>query len=441
MLDDRRGIAITTTNAAAIAPFDEAATGLLAHRADTAAHLDAALKQDGQLAIAHCLSGFLHLLLGRAELFPPAKHAWEMALASLARRGATAREQMLTDALGAWCADDMELCADRLDETLAAHPLDAMTAKLVQSVRFMLGDAPGMRRSIEHVLSAWTRDQPGYGYMLGCHAFALEETGELDAAERIGCQALEHEPFDVWGCHAVAHVYETRGDAETGITWIAAHAKRWNAVNNFTRHMHWHEALFSLARNEIDAVFDLYDHALRQVKSDDYRDIANAASLLHRLESIGVAVGTRWTELADLAERRARDNALAFAQLHYLLCLAGDRRWDQAFELFAAMDIKARTGRGTQARLLGDIAIPLGKIILAGGNPRSIPALNLPSCSVLARLGGSRAQRQIFERMWQAATASVKPVANRRSMLGKTSPAARQSFALMPTLPGLAVAG
>lgn len=414
MQHDRRGIAIATKSTAALSHLDAATTSFLSHRRDTSDHLTAALAADPDFATAHCLSGFLALLLGRAELFPAARSALQRAREALARRAATMREQALIEALACWCDGEMERAADRLDESLAAHPLDAMTAKLVQSLRFMLGDAGGMRRSIEMILPAWSPSVPGHGFILGCHAFALEETDELEAAEHVGSMALEHEPFDVWACHAVAHVHETRGAAAPGIAWIAAHTERWNAVNNFARHMEWHRALFHLARNESATVLALYDRKIRDVPSDDYRDITNAAALLYRLEAQGVSVGRRWRELADLAERRVGDHALAFAQLHYLLCLVGAHRWDAAYRLFAAMDIEARSGLGTQARLLADIGVPLAKALLA----RYAVAWK----GDLARLGGSRAQRQTFARILQDAEKRREPSAQRLAGLRRDAP-------------------
>ncbi len=400
MQHDRRGIAITSASSAAVAHIERAVAGFLAHRNDTATHLAAALTEDRDLVVAHCVSGFGQLLLGRAELFPLAEGSWRAARAALAQRGGTTREHALTDALGAWCGGEMELCAFLLEKILASAPRDALTAKLVQSVLFMLGDAAGMRHSIESILPFWSAAMPGYGFMLGCHAFALEETGALDEAQEVGRQALVHEPFDVWACHAVAHVHETRGEATQGIAWIAAHEARWRAVNNFARHMDWHRALFHLSRRESDTALAIYDRRIRDVQTDDYRDITNATSLLRRLESAGVTVGKRWSELADLAERRANDHALVFAQLHYLLCLTGDRRWDAAYCSFAAMDLEARTGHGTQARLLGEIGVPLAKVLLARAeNTASDTAASFALREGIARLGGSRAQRETFARI------------------------------------------
>jgi len=405
MYHDRRGIALTTRNAASLPHLDAAVTSFLSHRRDTPAHLEAAFAEDPDLAVAHAFSGFLALLLGRAELFPEARLALQRTQASLARRGGTARERGLADALACWCEGEMELAADRLDEMLATNPLDALTAKLVQSLRFMLGDADGMRRSVETILPAWSETVPGYGFVLGCHAFALEETGELAAGEHAGRLGLEYENRDVWGCHAVAHVHEARGALGAGIAWIAAHADRWNSVNNFARHMDWHRALLHFARSETERVVEIYDRQIRDVRTDDYRDITNAASLLYRLEATGIDVGRRWAELADLAERRLNDRALVFAQLHYMLCLVGDRRWDAAYRLFGAMDIEARVGQGTQARLLADLGVPLAKTLLAsfGADRKAATSAAVTLRSDVSRLGGSHAQRQTFERILRVA--------------------------------------
>ncbi len=67
----------------------------------------------------------------------------------------------------------------------------------------------------------------------------------------------------------------------------------------------------------------LYDEEIRAEPTDDYRDIANGASLLARLELAGIPVGSRWEELAAKAEARIEDRRLVFADLHYLLALIG----------------------------------------------------------------------------------------------------------------------
>ncbi|MFB2351867.1 hypothetical protein, partial [Priestia megaterium] len=74
----------------------------------------------------------------------------------------------------------------------------------------------GMRRSIETVLPSYGADHPALGYALGCHAFALEETGDYTRAEREGRRAVSLAADDAWGLHAVAHVFDMTGRAAEG---------------------------------------------------------------------------------------------------------------------------------------------------------------------------------------------------------------------------------
>ncbi len=391
---DRRGLAVTTESAAAIARFDEATRSFLAHRSDAGDHLNAALDHDPDLAIAHCMSGFALLLLGHGELFAPARAAAARARTALSARGGTAREAALLDALDDWIAGEMECCAATLEAHLAVQPLDALAFKLLHALHFILGDATGMRRVAEAVRAAWSADAPEFGFILGCHAFALEETGVLDLAERSGCEAMAIEAEDVWACHAVAHVYEMAGRPDTGLAWLRGRQTRLNGVNNFAAHLAWHEALYHLARGNHAAALALYDDKVRAARTDDYRDITNAGSLLWRLERAGCAVGGRWSELADLAEQRSDDRALVFAQLNYLLCLIGAGRSAAATMLLGRLRRWAEDGSGTQAERAAQIGVPLA-LVLSGKNDAAIA---LPFCLRyrLHGIGGSRAQRAIF---------------------------------------------
>ncbi|MBV9522297.1 MAG: tetratricopeptide repeat protein [Alphaproteobacteria bacterium] len=398
---DRRGIAVTTESRAAVHHLDAAVRSVLGHRTDAGEHLGHALAADPGLAVGHCLAGFAQMLLGRGELVETARRSAGMARKSFAERGATRREDHLHLALVSWIDGDMESCAATLEGLLIAQPLDALVFKLLHQLRFMLGDAAGMRLAAETASPAWAVGVPDRGFILGCRAFALEETDEIDAAERLGREALEAEPGDAWGCHAVAHVFEARCRPAEGVAWLAAHRDRLSGLNNFAQHLAWHAALFRLEQGRNDAALDLYDREIRAERRDDYRDIANAASLLWRLESSGVDIGRRWEELADIAERRIADHALVFAQLHYAMCLVGAGRDRPVIDMLAAMRCEASQGFGTQSSLLARVGLPMAKALFAfsTGEAQRAAEIAVPLRQDLAGIGGSRAQRDVFERM------------------------------------------
>ncbi|HLY55661.1 MAG TPA: hypothetical protein VKS60_08895 [Stellaceae bacterium] len=410
---DERGLVVTSEIRLAVERLDRAAATFAAHRADASLNLAAALEADPGLAVGHCFSGVFQLLLARPELVPPAERSLALARAALAERGGTPREHGLETALARWCAGDMRGAAERLDHVLEEEPLDLMTGKVLHTLRFMIGDAAGMRRSAGRQLARWPKTAPARGYLLGWLGFSLGETGDLVGAERLGRQAVEEAPDDIWGCHAVVHVYEMQHQPATGLAWLAHHADRWAAVNNFARHLHWHHALYHLRRREFDAVLAIYDARIRDERTEDYRDMANAISLLRRLEAEGVAVGGRWEELATLAEARQADHVLVFAELHRLMAMVGAKRHEAAARQLAEMERWARLGTGTQAEIETEIGIALARRILAlapddGDNEAALRTF-------LPRIGGSRVQRQIFERLLGPSPARDWSAAPRRA--------------------------
>ncbi|WP_102110058.1 tetratricopeptide repeat protein [Oceaniglobus roseus] len=398
---DPYGQTVTLNGPEALRNWSATEAAFLAHGATTPAHLAATLEADPDFALAHAVKGMFHLLLGRRELVETAAEALRAAEASAERAPPSLRERDCIAALRLWLGGDLRGALGRFEGILARHPGDAMTLKLDHALRFVLGDAPGMRQGIERALPAYGADHAARGYVLGCHAFALEETGAYDAARRAGQAGLELCPDDAWGLHAVAHVHDMTGDAAGGLAWLTGREAAWSHCNNFRYHVWWHRALMHLDLGQAEEVLHLYDAEIRAEKTDDYRDIANATSLLMRLELEGVDVGARWGELADLAARRTEDGCLVFADLHYLLALVGDGREGAATALMRRLHRDARAGRGDLARAMARPGLSAAAGLEAFGDGRyDIAFLNLAQARrTMQAAGGSRAQRDLFERL------------------------------------------
>lgn len=307
--------------------------GILSHAASTGSDLNRVLQVVPDFALGQAIRGLSCLMMGRAEMVAVAHEAYAAALTAAP---ATMREIAFVHALGDWLAGRPSHAAARLQIALDHNPRDALAMKMVQGIHFIMGRPQAMRASAEGVMDAW-RDHPAHGYLLGCHAFALEETGEYARAEATGRTGVDLAPDDAWGLHAVAHVYDMTARAADGLAWLKGREGAWAHCNNFRFHVWWHRALMHLDLGQYDAALAHYDADIRAEKTDDYRDISNAASLLARLELEGVNVGTRWDELADLSQGRAADGCLAFADLHYMLALCGGARDQAATALIARM--------------------------------------------------------------------------------------------------------
>ena len=393
---DPRGLPVTTFSRDAIASLEHAIFGLLGHRADTAQRIQRALALDPELIPAHCMIAFGYKCLARPEFDAAAESSLRDAQSSLAARGGSERERALIEALERWCSGRPLAAAGVLRQSLRAQPRDLLTLKLHHALHFILGRSAEMREGTTLSLRSADQREPGYAYVLGCHAFALEETGDLAEAERAGRLATELDPFDAWGAHAVAHVLESQDRAIEGLAFMDATAAPFAGCNNFAGHLSWHRSLFLLQLARYDAALELYDREIAPQLGRDYRDLCNASSLLFRLEQVGHPVGARWQALAELARARTGEHGSAFADAHYALSLgrAGDL---SGAARFAAAMRAASTRPGDAAAISARSGVPVVEGIVALYEARYDDALRSLAPALRSReLGGSNAQRELF---------------------------------------------
>jgi tetratricopeptide (TPR) repeat protein len=352
--------------------------------------------------MAHATKGLFCLMLGRSEMNETAQEAYQAALACAREGSPTAREMGYVRGLGAWLDGRPSETVREMEAVLARWPEDALAMKISHATRFILGDRHGMRASVEALLPAYDAQNPARGYLFGCHAFCLEETGDYARAETAGRMGLSLSPDDAWGLHAVAHVFDMTCNARAGLDWLEGREGAWAHCNNFRYHVWWHKALMHLDQGEIDSVFALYDHEIRQDKTDDFRDISNGTSLLMRLELEGHDVGDRWEELADISERRADDACLIFADLHYMLALVGDNREAAIKRMMARLhrDAKKTNAGELMARMANPGLSAATGLEAFGEGDYKTAFLNLGRARRSMQLaGGSHAQRDVFERL------------------------------------------
>ncbi len=393
--DDLSGIP-TSLSGELIGHWNRVITGILSHAASTGPDLNRVLAAVPDFALGQAIRGVSCLLLGRAEMVDIARQAYAAALTGAP---ATMREIAFVHALGDWLHGRPSRAAARMQVILTLNPRDALAMKMIQAIHFVMGRPDAMRASVEGALPAWD-DHPARGYILGCHAFTLEETGEFDRAERIGREGVALAHDDAWGLHAVAHVFDSTGRARAGLDWLTGREGAWAHCNNFRFHVWWHRALMHLDLGEYDTALALYDADIRAEKTDDYRDISNGASLLARLELEGVDVGDRWNELADLSENRAADGCLAFADLHYMLALCGGERDQAAAGLIARMQATRPAGHELQ-RVITHPGLHVAQglqAFAAGEYPVAWMHLRAGRAD-LQQIGGSHAQRDVFDRI------------------------------------------
>jgi tetratricopeptide (TPR) repeat protein len=421
---DLHGLPITTASPKAAAAFDRTLLAYFKYRTDTPKHLAAALEADEEFALGQILRGYFMLLAFNQTQVAAAAEAARAAKKSIA--GATPREQRHLAALEAWIAGDLERTIALWEEILVQHPCDVLAFRLAHFNNFWLGRPDAMRASVDRVESHWGRELPGYGTLLSCKCFAYEECGDYDAAEPAGRAAVEIDPEDLWGTHALAHVMEMQGRTAEGIDFLEQMEPNWHSANNLAHHLWWHRALYHYERREFDAALDLYDRrfrnlasALTQAQPDLYIDVQNAAAMLFRLERQGVDVGERWVELADKAEARIGDCRSAFTLPHWMMGLAACGRDAAAARMLEAMRTFGESGE-TLAPIVRDIALPICEAVLAhrrGDHGRAVDVMR-PVLETMHRLGGSHAQQDVLEQLFlDAALKAERPLDVRRLLV------------------------
>ena len=74
--------------------------------------------------------------------------------------------------------------------------------------------------------------------------------------------ALDHQPLDNWAHHALAHNFEESGRAGQGSAFLANTEEQWRQGENFSLHLHWHQALLHLQLGQAEEALSLYDDTI-----------------------------------------------------------------------------------------------------------------------------------------------------------------------------------
>ena len=395
MSTDRFGANLATKVERARDRFENATYRILAHQQGIDVLLAEAVEADPACAGVWALRGLCQTLLAREAPLHSARIYLSSAISALDLAPSSEDEQALVAALQVAVHGGLRRAAGILEARLSLSPQLLIFAKLAHALRFMSSDGDQLTTGVETVLRYGHPDADGMGFMIGCLAFGHEERGDFARAEALGLEAIQRQPDDAWAMHAISHVHEMTGRYEKGLDFIERHRPTWGSCNNFALHMAWHAALFELERGDVDRAIQIYDEEVWPRASEDFRDISNAVSLLYRLESRGVPLGSRWRSVAEAAAVHANDRTYTFACLHHLIALLSAGRTAEAAVLTAAMERPAGPGND-QEQVLRRLGRPLARLMANASQRRRISIDVTSLLDALSGLGGSAAQRDLF---------------------------------------------
>ena len=403
MHTDAQGNVLTTESAEAAALFAQAITDFMDYRTTPSARLKEALEKDPDFALAACFRGYFLMMLENRKILPRVRET----LDTLRKQAdsLTRRERLHIDALGAWADLDILKACRTWEELLTIAPHDILAMKLHHTMAFYTGRSQALRSVIAGTLHAWDETVPGYSAVQGMYAYALEECGAYDEAEKWGRAAVAGNPDDLWAIHAVGHVLDMQRRYKEGADWLNFSAKDWADRNPFKAHLWWHCALFHLGMGDPDRALSMHDDLLRSINSDSYVDVSNQASLLKRLEMQGMDVGARWELLADHSATRIDDHILTFRDAHFCLALAAAGRTETVRDQLASMVAFAKDNDGWTAEATASTLIPLcdGIVAYESGDYKATCDILWPMRNDLAPVGGSHTQRDLFRQILEDA--------------------------------------
>ncbi len=392
---DRYGLPLTTASPTAAEHYIEGVDLLLEQGYGPEERFNQAIEADEGFALAHAALGLMQMFRGAAS-DGKASAARAQTLATAATR----RERQHTEAIALFIngqgPKSLAIILDHLDE----FPRDALLLR-VSNRLYMLGcSGAGVKNFPDELYGMLRRLEPQYGddwAFLGQYAFAHHEIGRLDESLSLAQRSLDARPTSGHASHSVAHVYFERGDAVDGGDFLGNWLKGYDLRAPFHIHLSWHQALFDLAQGRYAEAVALYEDVIRpSVVKKSATSLADAASLMWRMRIYGNSNPPYpLAEISEQAHPAAETPGPAFRDAHAALAFAasGDD------ERLGRIKTRLRTLAADGDALAHEITLPLVKGIAAFARDDYATAVEHiePVAPQLARIGGSHAQREVFE--------------------------------------------
>ncbi|HUO64061.1 MAG TPA: tetratricopeptide repeat protein [Terriglobales bacterium] len=399
-LRDLYGNPLSSTSRTAVDAYDRGVRGLLGFSADIIDSFRAALEADPEFVLARAA---LAVSLYLAEKIPEGRA--EMDKAAAAAATLPLRERRHVEALALWVAGRANDAIPLIKEILIEHPRDMLLMQRLYYIYFWQGRSAAMLELTQSVLHALDAD----GFMLGYHAFALEENRRFDEALPLAERAIAMNPRDAWAVHAVAHVLYERGENALGVDALPLRIHPCDHLGYFRNHLLWHLALMHLAEGRYDRVEKLFDGVFGDIPITVGSDLQDSVALAWRLDLYGRPDPERWKRLGVAARGWLEMPLLLFHDLHVGMALAASGDWAAA-----EMQLGRLRERGKKSRhpTLPDVVVPLMEGLHAfvrGEHPEAIAKI-APLEERIIEVGGSHAQREVFhDTLLEAALRAGEP--------------------------------
>ena len=391
---DRYDLPLTTESTTAADHYVEGIDRFLAQIYGPELAFGQAIQADDALAIAHAADALLTMY--RNDM-PGAKQ--KIARAKTLAVNATRRERQHVDAVALMIEGQNRKALRFIREHLAEFPRDMLMVRLANRLLILGCSGAGIPNFPDELLAMLKTLKPDYGddwAFLGQYAFAHHETGYFDDSLKYAQHSLDIRPDNANASHSVAHVFFETGDPDGGSDFLENWLDGYDSRGPFNVHLSWHQALFQLATGRPENAVSLYeDHIRPTVIKKNIGSLADSASLMWRMKIYGDGQPGPLDEVREIALPAAEKPGPAFRDAHAALAFAAGGYTDEIGRMIAGLDDVAADGNA----LATEVTLPLARGIDAFAHGAYDDAADHLDGLVdqLPRLGGSHAQREVFE--------------------------------------------
>jgi len=385
---DAYDLPVSTSSGPALKSYDHGVDALVSWKESATGLFRRAIELDPELAIAHA---GLAVCLVHDDLAAEAMAACEAARAAAIAAKVTPRERVYVEAIGLFVTGQWVACEQLIGAHLKTYPRDLVIAWRLYEMFFWEGRPQDMLELTTTLMEYYPADS----YMLGLHAFAVEENGRRGEAARLAEAALARNAEDPWAVHALAHALFESGSFKAGATRLPPAILACTGMNWFSHHLRWHEALMHFARGDYGSARELSHRYMEHHPSAYTNDLHDSTSMLWRFDLVGQDTGDRWKPFAAIARERVKGMNMPFTEPHLALALAATKDKAAAQVQLDRLKIQAQ---GDESKLFGEVVIPLieGLHAFADGDYPLVVAKIEPIRSRIIGIGGSFAQRDVF---------------------------------------------
>jgi tetratricopeptide (TPR) repeat protein len=391
---DRYDLPLTTVSDRAAALYRDGADRILSAWNGAGDAFDSAIVEDPAFALAHIARARVHQLnMEFTEARAKAAQARQLAAT------VTRRERQHVEITAAAIEGQPGVALAGAEQHLDEFPRDALVLSLLLGA-FGLYAFSGRADHDAARVAICERHARHYGedwWFLTYLGWSHTEAGNVGIGRTLTEQAIALRPENGNAAHALSHALFEQGDAVTGRTflsdWLPAHDR----ASFLHGHLSWHIALTALEAGDLDGALEIYE---QHIRSSDSRYppmivFTDSASLMWRLSLAGkTGLEPHWQEVAAYGDRFFPQAGAHFADIHYALVAAATGSGVLATRL---AQMEARDADGKLAP--GSSAIELCRGIRAfaeGDNENAIRILE-PLMPAVVRMGGSHAQRELWE--------------------------------------------